>query len=269
MIKTIEVNERVERRGRPKKSPQETTFDPSKIKLVRGKDLYFPDRLFIPFKTNKEIDIILSTEGGLMPGTNIVLVGGPGSGKTTVALDWLAAFTKQGYKCLYVSAEMDEIGHYKYCKRMPEIGIVQTLFLKNYIDDMKDVLEYEFDQGYDVIVIDSIAEVIESFKSQYKTTESKAESWFLGLQDRMKKGQNEKRYNTSFINIQQVTKGDEFVGSNRLKHMTDGMCHIERSKDGLERSMYFSKNRDCDKDFKVYFSIWKDGVHYSFEQEND
>jgi len=32
-------------------------------------------------KTNSEVDVILSTEGGVMPGTNMVLVGGPGSGK--------------------------------------------------------------------------------------------------------------------------------------------------------------------------------------------
>jgi len=47
--------------------------------------------------------------------------------------------------------------------------------------------------------------------------------------------------------------------------MTDGMCHVERDKDGLQRSLHFSKNRDCDKDFKVYFSIFQDFVHYSYE----
>jgi len=51
--------------------------------------------------------------------------------------------------------------------------------------------------------------------------------------------------------------------------MTDAMCHIERSKDGLERSMHFSKNRDCDKDFKMYFSIYKDSVQYAFEQADE
>jgi hypothetical protein len=49
--------------------------------------------------------------------------------------------------------------------------------------------------------------------------------------------------------------------------MTDGMCHVDRSKDGLERTMHFSKNRDCDKDYKMYFSIYQDGVHYAFEQK--
>jgi len=255
------------RRGRPKKVVEVKVMDLSTVKLFRGSDLKFSEALFKPMKTNREIDIILSTEGGLMPGTNMVLVGGPGSGKSTVALDMLAALTKQGMKCLYVSAEMDEIAHYKYCRRMPNIDCVQTLFLKNYSENIKDVIEHIFDQGYDVICVDSIAEVIEMYKDAYRTTESAAEFWFLNLQDKMKKGENKNRYYTTFINIQQVTKAGDFAGSNRLKHMTDGMAHVERSKDGLERTIHFSKNRDCDKDFKIFFSIYKDGVHYAFNQD--
>jgi len=101
-------------------------------------------------------------------------------------------------------------------------------------------------------------------KDNCRMTESAAESWFLGLQDRMKKGANDKGYYTTFINIQQVTKQGEFAGSNRLKHMTDAMAHIERSKDGTQRSIYFSKNRDCDKDDKMYFVITNDIIHYSY-----
>jgi DNA repair protein RadA/Sms len=261
------INTEEKRRGRPRKIETKVEFDPSAIKLSRGTDLSFNESLFIPMKTNREVDVILSTDGGLMPGTNIVLVGGPGSGKSTVALDILASLTQQGYKCLFVSAEMDEIAHYKYCKRMPKFGCVQTLFLKNYSENVKDTLEHVFNQGYDVVVIDSIAEVIEMYRDCYKTTEGAAEFWFLNLQDKMKKGLNDRSYYTSFINIQQVTKAGDFAGSNRLKHMTDGMCHVDRSKDGLERTMYFSKNRDCDKDYKMYFSIYQDGVHYAFEQK--
>jgi hypothetical protein len=51
--------------------------------------------------------------------------------------------------------------------------------------------------------------------------------------------------------------------------MTDAMCHVERSKDGLSRSLHFSKNRDCDKDFKMYFAIFNDSVHYSYENANE
>jgi predicted ATP-dependent serine protease len=127
-------------------------------------------------------------------------------------------------------------------------------------------MEHMFQRGYDIVAIDSIAEVLEMYKDAYRTTESAAEFWFLGLQNQCKRGQNSNGYNTTFLNIQQMTKAGEFAGSNRLKHMVDAFCHVERSKDGLERTLHFSKNRDCDKDFKMYFSIYNGGVHYAYEQ---
>ena len=261
------LERKVETRGRKAKQKTEVMFNPNDVKLFRGSDLSFSDSLFKPFKTNTELDIILSTDGGLMPGTSLMFAGGPGSGKTTIVLDMLSRFTQQGYKSLFISGEMDEIGHYKYCKRMPQFGCVQTLFLKDYIDNVKEVIEYVFDQGYDVIGVDSIAEVLEMYKDQNGGTAKQAEIWYLKLQDKVKKGHNKGNYYTSFINIQQMTKSDEFLGSNRLKHMMEAYCAIERSKDGLERSMHFEKNRDCDKDFKIFFSIYKDGVHYAFGGE--
>lgn len=262
------INVQTKRRGRPSQQKSVVEFDSSSIKLFRGSDLNFSDSLFKAMRTNTELDVILSTEGGIMPGTNMMLAGGPGSGKSTIVLDMLTKFTQQGLKVLFISGEMDEISHYKYCKRIPEFACVQTLFLKNYSNNVKEALEYVFNEGYDVIAVDSIAEVIEMYKDAYHTTERSAEIWFLNLQDKHKKGDNLKNYYTTFINIQQMTKAGDFVGSNRLKHMVDAFCHVTRSKDGLERSLYFSKNRDCDKDFKVYFSIYNGGVHYAYESAN-
>lgn len=253
------------KRGRPAKVKAVVNFDPSKVQLFRGSDLKFSDSLFEPFKTNTEVDVILSTDGGLMPGTSMMIAGGPGSGKSTLVMDMLSKFTMQGMKCLLVQGEMDQIGHYKYCKRMNSFDCVQTLFLKDHMDNLKETVEHVFNLGYDVIAVDSIAEILDMYKDQNGGTSKQAESWFLKLQDEVKKGNNEKGYYTSFINIQQMTKSDEFAGSNRLKHMMEAFCKVERSKDGLERSLHFEKNRDCDKDFKVYFSIYNGGVHYSYE----
>jgi DNA repair protein RadA/Sms len=257
------------KRGRPAKQKVVTAFDPAAVKLFRGNDLSFNESLFIPLKTNTEVDTILSTEGGLMPGTSMMIAGGPGSGKSTLVMDMLSKFTMQGLKCLLVQGEMDQIGHYKYCRRMPSFGCVQTLFLKDHMDNIKETVEHVFNLGYDVIAVDSIAEILDMYKDQNGGTSKQAESWFLKLQDEVKKGKNKNKYYTSFINIQQMTKSDEFAGSNRLKHMMEAFCKIERSRDGLERSMHFEKNRDCDKDFKVYFSIYQDGVHYSYEMEKE
>lgn len=257
------------KRGRPAKQKEITVFDPTSVKLFRGNDMSFNESLFIPLKTNTEVDTILSTEGGLMPGTSMMIAGGPGSGKSTLVMDMLSKFTMQGLKCLLVQGEMDQIGHYKYCRRMPSFGCVQTLFLKDHMDNIKETVEHVFNLGYDVIAVDSVAEILDMYKDQNGGTSKQAESWFLKLQDEVKKGKNKNKYYTSFINIQQMTKSDEFAGSNRLKHMMEAFCKVERSRDGLERSLHFEKNRDCDKDFKVYFSIYQDGVHYAYEMEKE
>jgi len=267
--KSLIINKKETRGRKPLSTKSTSLFNPSLIKTFRGSDLTFGDAIFQPIKTGNEVDVILSTEGGLMPATNMILVGSPGSGKTTVALDMLADMVEQGYKCLFISAEMDEISYFKYCKRLPKIAKVPVLFLNNYTDHFKETLDYVLNEGYDAVCIDSIAEVIESFKIVYRTTESAAEKWLLELQQKHKKGENKYKYYTSFINIQQVTKAGEFVGSNRLKHMMDAMMHVDRSKDGLERSLYFSKNRDSDKDYKVYFTIMNNKVHYSYETKEE
>ena len=233
-------------------------------KIVTGNELHFDDSIFIPMKTNSELDVILSSNGGLSKATNIMLVGGPGGGKSTIAGDMLARLGMVGYKCLFVSAEMDEIAWYKYCKRLPLMAKVPVLFLREH-NDLKTILEQIFNQGWDVIAIDSMSEIIATYKEVYKCSESVAEKWLLDLQETHKKANNISKSYTTFINIQQVGKNGVFVGSNRLKHMTDAMAHIVR-KDSGERTIHFSKNRDCDVDFKIHFTIHKDSVFYSYEQ---
>lgn len=235
------------------------------VNITKGDDLKFSDDLMIPMKTCSELDIILSSEGGLMPATNMVIAGGAGSGKTTVTLDMLARLHAHGRKVLFISGEMDEIGYYKYCRRLGAISKIPVLFLKQHTDNIAVVMEAVLNQGYDAVALDSVAEVLGMYRDAYKTTETAAERWLLNLEDKHKMGENAEGKYTCFINIQQVTKNGTFVGSNRLKHMTDAFCHIERSKDGLERSLHFSKNRDCDKDFKMYFSIHQGSVYYTYE----
>jgi DNA repair protein RadA/Sms len=251
-------------KGRPPKvqSEQVSTFNPADVVITTGSKLNFNPSVFVPMTSGTFMDLILSEQGGLMPATNMVICGGPGSGKSTVVLDMLSNMHEDGKKVLFISGEMDEIGHFKYCKRMHHFGNVPTLFLKNYSATVKETLEHVFKEGWDVIGIDSIAEVIDMYKDTYSATESKAELWFLNLQSIHKKGGNDTGKNTAFINIQQVTKSGGFAGSNRLKHMTDAMCHVDRIKDSDERKVYFSKNRDCNLDTHIKFRIGTNQVEY-------
>ena len=258
-------------KGRPKKSQPTpvVTFDPKSIQIYKGSELKFNDSVFRPMRTGTMMDDLLSADKGLMPAVNMIICGGPGTGKSTVVLDMLARLGKSGKKVLFVSGEIDEIGHFKYCKRMPHFATVPTLFLKNYTETVKETMEYVFEQGYDVIAIDSIAEVIEMYKDTYRTTESAAELWFLNLQSQIKKEENKLKKYTTFINIQQVTKAGDFAGSNRLKHMTEAMCHLERIKDSDSRKVYFSKNRDNSIDFHITYRIGLNQVEYSLPEADE
>ena len=79
------------KRGRPsKKQVGNATVSKWKPELVKMDNLSFDKNLFVPMKTGKKIDSLLSSEGGLMKGTNFAFVGDPGVGKSTVMLDVLA-----------------------------------------------------------------------------------------------------------------------------------------------------------------------------------
>ena len=79
------------------------------MKLVKMKDVKFNDDLFIPMKTKTIVDSVLSTEGGVFPGTNTVVIGDPGVGKSTVLLDWVCNMQAQGKKVLVLKERMEDL----------------------------------------------------------------------------------------------------------------------------------------------------------------
>ena len=129
------------KRGRPTKVKQINSNFNVKLNLVKMKDVKFNDDLFIPIKTKTIVDSVLSTEGGLFPGTNTVVIGDPGVGKSTVLLDWIADMQKQGKKVLFISGEMNDIDMYGYVKRFPKFGSLPILFMQEYNDCPKQAVE--------------------------------------------------------------------------------------------------------------------------------
>ena len=117
------------KRGRPTKAKQINSNFKIELNLVKMKDVTFNDDLFIPMKTKTIVDSVLSTEGGVFPGTNTVVIGDPGVGKSTVLLDWLANLQSQGKKVLFISGEMNDIDMYGYVKRFPKFGKLPIMFM--------------------------------------------------------------------------------------------------------------------------------------------
>ena len=238
------------------------------MKLVKMDDVKFNDDLFIPIKSKTIVDSLLSTEGGVFPGTNTVVIGDPGVGKSTVLLDLLAQYNKDGKKVLFISGEMNEIDMYGYVKRYPSFGQLPIMFMNDYTDCPKQAVEQVLDQGYDVVLIDSWAEVTALVKDQMGWARNKVESWLLDLLEKNNKANNQTNKHTAFICIQQMTKQGEFAGSNRIKQMTTAMAALRfdgRGRDA-ERYIEFSKNRRGMVGEKVYFNLARGGrVDYSFE----
>ena len=208
-------------------------------------DIKFDKQLFTPMKSGRVIDSHFSSEGGLMKGTNYAIVGDPGIGKTTVMLDMLADLQAKGQKVLFISGEMNQIDMYGYVKRFPKFGKLPILFMGDYCEDNAlDVVNGILSEGWDVVLIDSMAEVQNAVVDTTKgwMSSKKAETELLNLFEKHNLGENDSNTNTSFLVIQQVTKGGEFAGSNRFKHMMTGMAHLKWTKEG-DRTFFFSKNR--------------------------
>jgi DNA repair protein RadA/Sms len=225
------------------------------------KDQQFDPDLFVPMPTGRAIDQLFTLEGGLPKATNYMVVGDPGVGKSTVTLDILSDLIKGGYKCLFISAEMTRIDLYKYVQRYPKFGDIDILFLGEYIDDNpKLVIEEALSPGYDVVLIDSFVEVQEAVKEVNRLTTSGSEKWLIDQMIRNNLGNNQTKKHTTFLAIQQVTKGGVFVGSNKLKHNTTGMMEI-RYEDEVSGTAYvmFTKNRRGPVNRKMYFSLKETG----------
>ena len=215
------------------------------IRTVKMEDISFDSSLFRPMKSGRVVDSHFSSEGGLMKGTNYAIVGDPGIGKTTVMLDMLADLQDKGQKVLFISGEMNSIDMYGYVKRFPKFGKLPILFMGDHCDDSAlEVCESILSEGWDVVLIDSMAEVQNAVVDTTKgwMSSKKAETELLNLFEKHNLGENETNTNTAFLVIQQVTKGGEFAGSNRFKHMMTGMAHLKWTKEG-DRTFFFSKNR--------------------------
>jgi hypothetical protein len=233
--------------------------EPRKINLVQVADLQYDEAIFNPMRTNDAIDYMFSSEGGIYPATNYMIIGDPGIGKSTQTLDLLVKIkqTDPTKKVLFISGEMNDIDMYGYVKRYPGFGRIPTLFLCDYLDDNPmEVLEETYKQGFDIILIDSFIEVQEAIQASCNMTRTQAEKWMIDMMIQHNKGNNEGKRYTSFLAIQQVTKGGNFVGSNKLKHNTTGMIELRYSNEfSGDRYAKVTKNRRGFQYEKIFFSL--------------
>ena len=255
-------------KGRPKKV-QNVTYVPSVIDFTQVTKLnkldIDPKMLESMPSGLSNMDKFISHEGGVPCASNIMGIGDPGVGKTTILLDVLSGIQNRGRRVLFISGEMGRKQMYKYTNRFPQFGNIQTLFMSDYLEyNTKDVVEQILNQGWDCILIDSIAEIIDGVRDDNNWDRKMAESWLVDMCVKNNKGENEKNIFTSFLLIQQVTKSGVFVGSNKLKHLTDAMLEMRRrsEKDGGGTYMMFSKNRNGESGMEMGYDLGANSIIY-------
>jgi len=257
------------RRGRPPRNQFQQDVTPKVIdfkSLTRLNDLDIDPRMLETMPSGIELmDEFISHEGGVPCSTNIMVIGDPGVGKTSILLDTLSSIEKSGRKCLFISGEMGRKQMFKYTKRFKQFGCVTTLFLSDFLEfNSKDVVEQVLSKGFDCVLIDSIAEIVDSVRDDNRWDRKTAESWLVDTCVKNNKGENVEEKFTSFLLIQQVTKAGDFVGSNKLKHMTDAMLEMrkESDRDGGGTYLEFTKNRNGSVNKRLSFSLMNSEIEY-------
>lgn len=257
------------KRGRPTTKqknlqpvPSIINFDP----ITKLNKLDIDPRMMEVMKSGLgNFDKFISHESGVPAASNLMIIGDPGVGKTTILLDLLSGTQKSGAKCLFISGEMGHKQMFKYTKRFPQFGIVDTLFMSDFMNyNTKDVIEQSLDRGYDIVLIDSIAEIIDGVRDDNNWDRKMAESWLVDVCVNNNKGENKSDKYTAFLLIQQVTKSGVFVGSNKLKHLTDGMLEMRREseREGGGTFMTFSKNRNGESGQRMTYQLTSTNIYY-------
>jgi len=248
-----------------KEAPEPEPFKYETFKMDDMEDI--PPKLH---RTGEIVDLIDSTytdKGGLYGGTVTIITGESGSGKTTFEIDKLTKYKKVNpdSKLLYISTEMTQGDLRFYKMTLPAIGSIDTLLVMNFMlkHQTKQVIEHAFKLGYDIIVLDSLQDLIGKLSDDEGMRPSEAQRFIIELMiySAEKKG-------TAVRAIQHLTKGGVYVGSTLLKHTTTAMFELKLDNHNNRYGFYSKNRRGGDMQFKyIYFNIDKDKKEVVYDVE--
>ena len=195
---------------------------------------------FTAIPTGTILDRIASKRNGFMPGTVYIVTGESGAGKTTLCTN-IADYLKENNKDFtagFVSCEMDEFDWTEECIDNPRLATLESAFMLEYLEAPNYAeLLVEALIKWDYVILDSFEVVIDQLKEIKGWTAKKAEAELINM---LRKAASES--GTIIMAIQQYTKGGNFVGSNKIKHMLTGIAFVRFDANG-ERYVEFEKNR--------------------------
>jgi KaiC/GvpD/RAD55 family RecA-like ATPase len=247
--------------------------DPSKESgrddVIRLTDEGFGSGVFEPIEIGiPALDRLMSADGGITRGSMTLTFGDPGAGKSTVMMKILSNLQANGHDVLFVSAEMNKLDVAWMARRFPEYADLPIWYVDYRTEDPLGTFIDHLQDGYDFVVVDSLATFSEFVAMDGATSVSKkkAQQKMLSACTQAMEGveTDAGTYFTSFSLIQQVNKSGNFAGSKMLEHMVTAALQFR--VEGTERYMQFGKNRRGGNTNKLYFEFSSDGIRFDEEK---
>ncbi len=178
-----------------------------------------------------EFDRVLG--GGLVPSSLVLLGGDPGIGKSTLLLQVLASYERQGKKVAYLSGEESAA---QIRLRARRLGIKSDLFLV-VENDLRAALAALEDLRPVILAVDSIQTVyLPELSSAPGSVAQVREAAALLLRYAKEKG-------VAVFLVGHVTKEGILAGPRVLEHLVDVVLYFEGERTGAYRLLRAVKNR--------------------------
>lgn len=221
-------------------------------------DVRIPEQLRKRYSCDIEyMDAAFGGEG-FTPSTISLFTGEPGAGKTTLMLVLANALTKQGYTCLFNTAEESLYQVKLTCERLGlENGFIagQESHVPTLIKQC-DQLRKMFPKKPFFLIVDSLQTLNDGKYGDVINGQSAVRSLQI-LTDYAKE------HYINVICIGQVNKSGNMAGSQKLKHMVDAMLHlsIEKKDEDFKglRVLETIKNRFGGSGWTFYLDLKREG----------
>jgi DNA repair protein RadA/Sms len=173
--------------------------------------------------------------GGLVPGSAILVGGDPGVGKSTLILQALAAYAKQGGSAVYISGEEAMAQVRLRAGRMELSDAPVALGSATCIEDILSTLEMGKPPG--VVAIDSIQTIWTSALEAAPGTIAQVRTASFDLV------RYAKASGAAVILVGHVTKDGQIAGPKAVEHLVDAVLYFEGERGHQFRILRAVKNR--------------------------
>lgn len=185
-----------------------------------------------------ELDRVL--DGGLVPGSVVLLAGEPGIGKSTLVLQMIDGILSGGHRCLLATGEesLDQVA-----LRGRRLNVAIDALRATSESTLTSILDASSTERTEVLVVDSIQTVEDPSIDHGAGSVSQVRDCAAGFV------RYAKQTGTVVIMVGHVTKEGSVAGPKTLEHMVDVVMNLEGERTGTLRLLRAAKNRfgSCDE----------------------